>query len=195
MTYGYSRVSTAKQAAHGGSLKEQEEALRRAGAKEIISEQYTGTSMERPALSALLGRMERGDKLIVTRLDRLARTAADGARTIEELHRRGVAVEILNMGTVDDTPMGRLLVHVLLAFAEFERDMIVERTQSGRERAREREGYRDGRPTKFHQRYIEHALGMIEAGQSYSEVARMTGISRTSLVRFMQRKRAEEMKK
>ena len=140
MIYGYARVSTAKQASKGNSLEEQKQALRDAGAPDenIISDQYTGTKMDRPNFSALLNKLQLGDKLIVTKLDRFARTAVDGGMIVQELRKRGVIIHILNMGLIDDTPMGKLLVTVLLAFAEFERDMIVERTQAGRESARER---------------------------------------------------------
>lgn len=146
MIYGYARVSTAGQARDGNSLMDQERMLRAAGCDEVVRESYTGTKIERPEFTVLLERLEAGDRLVVTKLDRFARTAGDGIKAIEGLLNRGVSVHILNMGLIDNTPTGRLMVTMLLAFAQFERDMIVERTSAGKAVAREREGYREGRP-------------------------------------------------
>jgi len=193
MIYGYARVSTAKQASKGNSLEEQKQALRDAGAPDenIISDQYTGTKMDRPNFSALLNKLQLGDKLIVTKLDRFARTAVDGGMIVQELRKRGVIIHILNMGLIDDTPMGKLLVTVLLAFAEFERDMIVERTQAGRESAREKGIRVDGRPPKYPRPQMDHAMELLSE-HSYSEVARLTGISRSTLTREKRRRKEGE---
>ena len=193
MIYGYARVSTAKQASKGNSLEEQKQALRDAGAPDenIISDQYTGTKMDRPNFSALLNKLQLGDKLIVTKLDRFARTAVDGGMIVQELRKRGVIIHILNMGLIDDTPMGKLLVTVLLAFAEFERDMIVERTQAGRESAREKGIRVDGRPPKYPRPQMDHAMELLSE-HSYSDVARLTGISRSTLTREKRRRKEGE---
>lgn len=148
MIYGYARVSTLKQGKDGNSLPDQERALRAAGCTEIYHDTYTGTKMNRPQFSALFDKLEAGDTLVVTKLDRFARTAMDGVSTIRELVDRGVNVHILNMGRVDNTPMGKLMVTVMLAFAEYERDMIYERTQTGRAIARANGKRVDGRPEK-----------------------------------------------
>ena len=189
MVYGYARVSTQKQV-HGSSLKEQEEALRAAGAQEIICDSYTGTKIDRPEFSKLLEKIQAGDTLIVTKMDRFARTAAEGSVLVQDLHKKGVIIEILNMGRADDTPMGNLMVTMLLAFAQFERDMIVERTQSGRKAARDRGVRVDGRPEKFAKAQINHAMELLN-GHSYTEVAQMTGISRSTLTRA---RRKQKMK-
>ena len=133
MIYGYARVSTTGQATNGNSLEEQEQALREQGCDEIVVEQYTGTKTERPKFSELLEKLQRGDTLKVTKLDRFARNTEDGGRVIKELLSKGVKVHILNMGVIDDSPVGRVIYHVFLTFAEFERDMIVERTQAGKQ--------------------------------------------------------------
>lgn len=187
MVYGYARVSTQKQV-HGSSLKEQEEALRAAGAQEIICDSYTGTKIDRPEFSGLLEKIQAGDTLIVTKMDRFARTAAEGSVLVQDLHKKGVIIEILNMGRADDTPMGNLMVTMLLAFAQFERDMIVERTQSGRKAARERGVRVDGRPEKFSKAQINHAMELLSS-HSYTEVAQMTGISRSTLTRARRKQR------
>ena len=137
MIYGYARVSTRGQLRDGNSIESQEQQLRAAGCDEVYAESCTGTRMDRPVFSGLLDRLVSGDRLVVVKLDRFARTTSGGIATIRELLGRGVSVHILNMGLIDDTPTGRLMVTMLLAFAEFERDMIVERTTSGKAIARE----------------------------------------------------------
>lgn len=146
MIYGYARVSTKGQDMYGTSLMAQEEALRAAGCEAVYHDSYTGTKMERPEFVKLMAALKAGDRLVVTKLDRFARTTSGGIDTIKELLNRGVSVHILNMGLIDNTPTGRLMVTMLLAFAEFERDMIVERTQSGKEAAKANTpGWREGR--------------------------------------------------
>jgi len=176
-------VSSYQQGRHGTSLKEQEKAVREAGAQVIISDVYTGTKMERPHFSELLNKLQSGDKLIVTKLDRFARTASEGGAIVSSLHNQGVTIHILNMGIADASPMGKLMVNILLSFAEFERDQIVERTQSGKAAARAQGRRVDGRPLKFQKAQREHALHLLEH-YSYSQVASMTGISTATLTRY-----------
>lgn len=182
MIYGYARVSTVKQMKNGNSLEDQVRQLQEAGAQEIVTDSYTGTKMERPQFTALLERLQQGDKLIVTKLDRFARTAVEGGAIVKALHEKGVTIHILNMGVADNTPMGKLMVTMLLAFAEFERDMIVERTQSGKAIARSNGKRVDGRPKKYKPDQMRHALELLE-DNSYSEVEKMTGISKSTLIR------------
>ena len=147
--YGYARVSTKGQCRDGNSLPDQESRLRESGCEKIYREAYTGTKMDRPEFTALLRELKSGDRLVVTKLDRFARTTSGGIDTIKELLGRGVSVHILNMGLIDNTPTGRLIITVLLAFAEFERDMIVERTQTGKAVARAtKRDSKAGRPEK-----------------------------------------------
>ena len=183
MIVGYARVSTLKQAVKGTSLEEQAAQLKAAGAERIVSDTYTGTTMDRPELTKLLGELKAGDTLIVTKLDRLARTAVDGGAIVRDLHQRGVTINILNLGIADDTPMGRLMVTMLLGFAEFERDLIYERTQSGRAAARANGVRVDGRPPKYSRDQRKLAMDLLAQGNSYTQVERMTGISRSTLVR------------
>ena len=132
MIYGYARVSSKGQDLYGNSLEKQQEELRNAGCMEIYHDSYTGTKMDRPQFSILIDKLKPGDTLVVTKLDRFARNASDGAKMVDGLVKSGVSVRILNMGMAENTSMGRLMVHMLFAFAEFERDMIVERTQMGK---------------------------------------------------------------
>ena len=120
---------------------------------------------------------------MVTKLDRFARTAIDGVETVRMLFDRGVRVHILNMGLVENTLTGNLILTVMLAFAEYERGMIVERTQTGKAIARLRPDYREGRPKKFKKAQVDHALELLNSGMSYKQVEGMTGISKSTLVR------------
>lgn len=193
MIYGYARVSTAKQAVNGNSLADQEKALKAAGAEQIVSDAFTGTKMDRPAFSNLLDTLKDGDTLMVTKLDRFARTVVEGVSVIRELIERGVTVRILNMGTVENTPTGKVTLSVMMAFAEFERDMIVERTQSGKAEARAKGIRVDGRPKKFNPDKVQRALDRIERGESYKVVAEDTTISKSTLIRAMRERRVTDV--
>lgn len=182
MKFGYARVSTKKQGKDGNSLEAQTELLLQNGAEEIFEEQFTGTKKSRPKLDLLLEELQEGDTLIVTKLDRIARSISQGSELIESLLARGITVHILNLGIMDNTPASRLVRNIFLAFAEFERDMIVERTQEGKEVARQKEGYREGRPVVHKREKINHALDLLES-YSYRQVSEMTGISVSTLSR------------
>lgn len=148
MVYGYARVSTKGQARDGNSLEVQDNLLKNAGAVKIFCDSFTGTKLHRPEFDKLKKLLQPGDTLIVTKLDRFARSASQGSQMIEELISNGVTVHILNLGVMDNTPTGRLIRNIMLSFAEFERDMIVERTQEGKAIAREKGVRVDGRPKK-----------------------------------------------
>ena len=188
MRYGYARVSTRRQA-KGNSLAEQRKQLMDSGCEEVIEEQYTGTTTERPHLDTLLTRLKDGDTLMVTKLDRLARSAMEGANLIKALTDRNIRVNILNMGEVDERPQGRLMLHILLAFAEFERDMIVERTQAGRAIARTKAGFKEGRPPIDKARKDTAINLILNEGKSYKEAAAAVGISKSTIVRAMRKSR------
>lgn len=146
MRYGYGRVSTAGQATNGNSLEDQRSKLEAVGCEEIVLEAYTGTKMDRPKFTKLLERLKEGDTLVVCKLDRFARTASEGSALVRSLLDRGINVHILNMGLIENTSTGRLILNVLLSFAEFERDMIVERTSEGKAIKRATDpNYKEGR--------------------------------------------------
>lgn len=181
--YGYARVSSKKQAKDGNSLEGQEQAIheRYPGCK-VFCEAYTGSKMKRKKFMELVEILESGDVLVVTKLDRFCRNTKEGLEWIEKLLERGVSVHILNMGLIDNTPTGKLITTVFLAFAEFERAMIIERTTEGREIARQRDDYREGRPKKFNREQVALALRLLDE-YSYKQVSNMTGISVSSLTR------------
>ena len=193
MIYGYARVSTAGQSKDGNSLEDQTRALQAHGCQEIITEAFTGKSMERPQFSALFQRLQEDDTLVVTKLDRFARTAIDGVSAVRELFNRGVRVHILNIGLIENTLTGNLILTVMLAFAEYERGMIAERTQTGKAVARQDPNFREGRPRKYTAAQLCHALDLLESGHSYKQVEAMTGVSKSTLIREKRHKRAPAM--
>lgn len=182
MVYGYARVSTKTQAKDGNSLEVQENALRAAGATEIYADAFTGTKSRRPELDKLLEVMQSGDTLKVTKLDRIARSATQDIEMIQSLLDKGVTVHVLNMGMMDNTPTGKLVRNVMLAFAEFERDMIVERTAEGKAIAKQNPDFKEGRPPKYGRAQLNHAMELLEQ-YSYKQVEEMTGISKSTLLR------------
>lgn len=187
MVYGYARVSTNGQAKDGNSLEVQEKELIENGAEKIYLDTFTGTKKHRPELDKLLNTIQPGDRLIVTKLDRIARSATQGIELIQSLLEKGITIHILNMGILDNTPTGRLIRTILFAFAEFERDMIVERTQEGKMIAKQKDDFREGRPKKFSRKQINHALELLET-YSYKQVESMTGISKSTLIRARRNK-------
>lgn len=193
MKFAYARVSTRKQSRDGNGLAEQIAQLKLAGYDELIVEQFSGSTTKRPALDSLIQRLQCGDTLIVTKLDRFARSTSDGSALINDLLNRGVAVHILNMGLIDNTPTGKLITNILLAFAEYERDMIVERTQAGKEIARTKEGFRDGRPPIDPKRKAFAVDLILNQHLSYKKTAEVTGLSKSTLVRAVRAAKAKKI--
>ena len=191
--YGYSRVSTAMQA-NGNSLASQEAELRGRGATIIYSDSFTGMKLDRPKLKNLLKKLQEGDTLMLTKLDRIARTLTEGVKLINDLIERGVCVHILNIGIMDNTCASKLIRSIFLAFAEFEHDMIIERTREGKAIARTKPGFREGRPKLYSREQMNHALELLN-DNSYTQVERMTGISKSTLTRAKREVTLSELKK
>lgn len=189
MIYGYVRVSTKAQV-QGNSLEEQRASIiKRYPDAEIWEESKSGVS-KRPIFEKLIEQSIAGDVIVITKLDRFCRTVKEGLEYIDILMDKGCNIHILNMGLIEDTPMGRLIVTNLLAFAEFERAMIIERTQSGREIARQNPTYHEGRPKKFSPEKMKLSMELLKT-HSYSQVERMTGISKSTLAREKRRMKLE----
>ncbi|HHT7155909.1 recombinase family protein [Bacillus cereus] len=186
MKYGYARVSTLNQ-----DLESQIQMLKKEGCEEIYSEKFTGTKFDRPKFQELLSVLKSGDTLVVTKLDRFARSAENAISTIKMLFEKGIKVHVINMGVIEDTPTGRLMFNIMSAFAEFERDMIVERTQEGKAIAKLNPDFKEGRPKKYNKEQIEHALKLLK-NNSYKQVERMTGISRSTLKRAKKTKETDK---
>ena len=183
MIYGYGRVSSTTRYAggeDGNSLEAQEKKLREAGCEEIVLEAYTGTKMERPKFTKLLDKLEQGDTLIVCKLDRFARTAAEGSLLVRDLVNRGIKVNILNMGIADNSPMGKLMLTVLLAFAEYERDMIVERLNDGKAEAKAKNpDYREGRKYMSVPEFDAFRKKVADGDMTVTDACSHLGISRS----------------
>ncbi|PAD25232.1 resolvase [Niallia circulans] len=176
MKYGYARVSTIAQ-----DLEVQIQELQAEGCEVIYKEKFTGTKTDRPEFNKVLEALQEGDTLVVTKLDRFARSADEGIRKVKALFARGVKVHILNIGLIENTPTGRLIFNILCSFAEFERDMIVERTQEGKALAKQRDDFREGRPRKHSKKQVLHALELLKT-HTYKEVEAMTGIKKRTLI-------------
>lgn len=187
MIYGYARVSTVGQARDGNSLEDQRAKLVEAGATKVYVDSFTGTKIDRPEFDKLKAVLREGDTVVVTKLDRIARNAAGGITLVDSLIERGVKVHILNMGMMDNTPTGKLIRHIMFAFAEFERDMIVQRTAEGKAVARQRDGYKEGRPTieydkdKFAELYADVRAGAL----CVHDAAEQLGVSRAKWYRIV----------
>ena len=191
MKFGYIRVSTRKQARDGNSLEAQREALTAAGAEKICTDAFTGTRMERPEWDKLRAQLRRGDVLIVTKLDRLARSVSQASGLITDMIDEGITIHVLNLGVLSNDSGNTLLLNVLLSFAQFERDMIVQRTQEGKAVARATDpDFREGRPPKFDTEQLDHAMALLE-NHSYTQTAKLTGISKSTLIRERKRRRGE----
>lgn len=144
--YGYARVST-----NGQELDDQIQQIKDASVESanIYSEKYTGTTTHRPEFDKLLKQVQSNDTIVVTKLDRFARNTREALDIIEPLMNENVTIKVLNLGTIENTPMGKMILRTLLSVAEMERDMIVERTQSGKKYAKDHNpNYREGRPKR-----------------------------------------------
>lgn len=170
---GYARVST-----QGQDLELQEQELKKIGCNTIYAEKITGTKREREELNKMLSSLKEGDMVVVTKLDRIARNTKDGIEIIEKILSLGASLRVMNMGLFENTPTGKLLMNVMLAFAEFERDMIVERTREGKRIAKLKEGFKEGRPNLDVD--IENGLKLIEGGLSVKNTCELLGISRST---------------
>ena len=168
MVYGYARVSSLGQDRYGNSKQGQTEALLAAGCEKVYYDHFTGTKMDRPEFTKLMEVLKPGDTLKVTKLDRFARTAADGAIKIKELFERGVSVHVLNMGLIENTATGKLIMQIFLAFAEFERDNIVARLNEGKAIAKANDpSWRSGRKEI---EVDEHEFQIFRAKQKSGEL-------------------------
>lgn len=183
--FAYCRVSTSDQTTDN-QVQEIAAAGFEVSPKRIITETVSGSiaASERPGFGQLLNKLEAGDVLVVTKLDRLGRNAMDVRATVEALTGMGVRVHCLALGGVDLTsPAGKMTMGVIAAVAEFERDLLIERTQSGLARARA-EGKTLGRPKSVAKTAIRDVQGRLAAGDSISAIARAYSTSRQTIMRI-----------
>ena len=179
MKFGYARVSSA-----GQSLTTQITQLNTENCDKIYSEKFTGTTVHRPQFELLLDTVQTGDTIVVTKLDRFARNTKEALEIIQDLFEAKIKNHILNMGIIEDTPSGRLIFSLFSAFAQFERDMIITRTQEGKINARlNNPNYSEGRRPVYTDQEIRAALAMRQTGSSYTTISQHTGISVSTLKR------------
>lgn len=186
--FAYCRVSTGDQTTDN-QVREIEAAGFRIEPKRVVTETVSGSTpaMEREGFARLLDRLEEGDVLIVTKLDRLGRNAMDVRATVERLASDGVRVHCLALGGVDLTsPAGKMTMGVINAVAEFERDLLIERTQSGLARAKS-EGKRLGRPPALSPGQQEAIRARRAQGVSLGVLAKEYGVSRAAIQRAEKR--------
>jgi DNA invertase Pin-like site-specific DNA recombinase len=177
--YGYARVST-----DGQTLAAQDAALHAAGCAKVYSETASGARSDRPRLTKVLRLLREGDTLIVTRLDRLARSTRDLLNILDAIAKAGATFKSLADAWADTTtPHGRLMLTVLGGLAEFERELIRARTGEGRARAKAR-GVHMGRPPKLTPHQRQEALARRDAGESLSDIARTYGVAHTTIARL-----------
>ena len=177
--YGYARVST-----DGQTLDAQIAQLKTAGAEKIFREKAGGARANRPELARLMRGLAPGDVVLVTRLDRLARSTRDLLNSLASVAEKGAGFRSLHDAWADTTtPHGRLMLTVLAGLAEFERELIRARTGEGRERAKAR-GVRLGRKPKLTPHQIREALARREAGEALTEIARSYAVSHSTISRL-----------
>jgi DNA invertase Pin-like site-specific DNA recombinase len=178
LNFGYARVSTAHQ-----DEALQRDALEAAGVDRIYFDEASGATQSRPALDEMLGQLRAGDTIVIWRLDRLGRSLRQLIDLVAELEERGVGLRSLTESIDTSTPGGKLVFHVFAALAEFERDLIRERTQAGLAAAKAR-GRVGGRPTVWTPEKLRAARAMFESGEhDVATIARVLGVSRASVYR------------
>lgn len=183
MKVGYARVSTRDQE---GSMEGQEDALRASGCSKVFHDRLSGAKRDRPGLAAALEYVRDGeDTLVVARLDRLGRSLPDALRTVQDLAERNVGLQALDVELDTSTPNGKVMLTLLLALAEWERDLLRERTLEGVARARAA-GRTPGPKPKLGPEQVEAVRAAVARGQSVAAVARSFGVSRPTIYKALE---------
>jgi DNA invertase Pin-like site-specific DNA recombinase len=179
MKIGYARVSTLEQ-----NLDLQLQALKQAGCKRIFREKVSGVKRSRPEFLRLLDQLREGDTLVVWKLDRLARSTRDLLETMETINEAGARFQSLSEPWADTTtPAGKMIMTVFAGIAEFERELICERTAAGRAAAKNR-GVRFGRPRKLNAEQEQLARRLISEGKAVSEIAKIFKVHVATIYRL-----------
>src|SRR5882672_1217927 len=179
MIIGYARVST-----DGQTLDAQQASLKAAGADKVYAETISGAITDRKQLAKAIASLTGGDVLIVTKLDRLARSTRDLLNTLATISDKGAGFRVLDNPSLDTTcAHGRLLLNILGSIAEFERELIRSRTGEGRARAKLR-GVRFGRKPKLTPHQIQEALDRRQAGEALAEIGRSHNVSHSTISRL-----------
>lgn len=180
MKVGYARVSTPAQTE---SLEAQSKTLEGHGCERVYNDIASGAKASRPGLNAALDYLRPGDVLVVTRLDRLGRSAADTLATLKELGEREINVLALDVNLDSSTAGGRMFLNMATVLADYERDLLIERTRSGLAHARA-QGRVGGRPKKLSDDAQQAVIAALDAGMSIRQVAELYGVSRWTIQRL-----------
>lgn len=194
MVYGYCRVSTKGQASDGNSLEAQEkEILAKYENALIFKEAYTGTTTDRPIFTDIINKLQENDMIVVAKLDRLARNTVEGIEIVKKIFRKKASVHVLNVGLLEDTPMGQFFLTTLLAVAELERNQIIERTQTGKAIAKQNNpNFKEGRP-KTDNKLIKLVIELSKNNHTIKEIVEITNLSRSTVMRIRKEYLAEEL--
>lgn len=182
---GYGRISTSDQ-----NASSQQDALISAKVDKVFVDTFTGTKASRPELDKLREQLRSGDTLVITRLDRLGRSAKDLLTIVGELETLGVQLEVLEQSIDTSTPEGKLFFTMVAAFAEFERELMRSRTMDGLAAARAR-GRFGGRKPKLSEKQIEKAKNLYSDGTNVQDIARILGVSRPTVYRALETRARE----
>ena len=177
---GYGRISTSDQ-----NASSQEDALRTAKVNRVFIDTFTGTKASRPELDKLREQLRQGDTLVITRLDRLGRSAKDLLNIVSDLETLGVQLEVIEQKIDTSTPEGKLFFTMVAAFAEFERGIMQSRTMDGLAAARAR-GRVGGRKPKMSPRHVEEARKMYSEGRTVQDISMLFGVSRPTIYRALE---------
>ncbi|MEK5199707.1 recombinase family protein [Staphylococcus sp. FSL H8-0121] len=190
MKIGYARVSTGLQ-----NLNLQEDRLNQYGCEKIFSDHISGAKSKRPGLDRAIEFVRSGDTIVVWRLDRLGRNMADLITLVNELNNRGVSFHSLEENITMDksSSTGQLLFHLFAAFAEFERNLILERSSAGRIAARARGRY-GGRPEKLNKQDLTLLKILYDNGTPIKTIAEQWKVSRTTIYRYLNKLNNQENK-
>jgi DNA invertase Pin-like site-specific DNA recombinase len=184
MKIGYARVSTADQ-----HLRMQEDALKQAGCKKIYHDTASGTKADRPGLGKALEQLREGDVLVVWKLDRLGRSLRNLIDIIQQLQDQNIGFQSLRESIDTTTTGGKLVFHIFSALAEFERDLIRDRTQAGLQAARAR-GKKGGRPAQLSSKEITKMIGYYQEGKNtVDEICKIFGIGRTCFYNYLRKEK------
>ncbi|MDT2904255.1 recombinase family protein [Lactococcus lactis] len=188
MNIGYARVSTGLQ-----NLDLQKDSLGKYGCEKIFTDHMSGSKKDRPGLKSAIEFSRPGDTIVVWRLDRLGRNMEDLISIVNTLNDKGVSFHSLQENITMDksSSTGQLMFHLFAAFAEFERNLILERSAAGRVAARAR-GRLGGRPEKFTEKDIEQIKTLVDSGTPIKNIAESWGISRTTVYRYLNKKEQED---
>ena len=190
MKIGYARVSTGLQ-----NLNLQEDRLNQYGCEKIFSDHISGAKSKRPGLDRAIEFARSGDTIVVWRLDRLGRNMEDLITLVNELNNRGVSFHSLEENITMDksSSTGQLLFHLFAAFAEFERNLILERSSAGRIAARARGRY-GGRPEKLNKQDLTLLKTLYDNGTPIKTIAEQWKVSRTTIYRYLNKLERQENK-